>query len=114
MISPAIVSGGQKMAKYLFVYYGGMMARTPEEQQKSMDAWTAWFGKQSKVIVDIGAPTKPGKVVGKNGVRAIGANPITGYTVVEAGDLDVAVSIAKSNPSIPDGGRIAIYEFMPM
>ena len=102
------------MGKYLFVYYGGMMAPTPEEQKKSMDAWMGWFGKLGKDVVDIGAPTKPGKVVGKSGTKAIGNNPVTGYSIIKADDLDTAVAKAKSCPNIADGGQVAVYELLPM
>ncbi len=103
------------MANYLFVYYGGMMTATPAEQKKSMDAWMAWFGKLGQAVVDAGAPTKPGKIVAKSGVRAIGAaNPVTGYSVIKARSVGAAVAMAKDCPIIPEGGRIAIYESLPM
>ena len=102
------------MANFLYVYYGGMMAATPAEQKKSKDVWTAWFGKLGKGLVDAGGPTMPGKLVGKSGVKAVGADPVTGYSVVKADSLDAAVAMAKGCPSIPEGGRVAVYELMPM
>ena len=102
------------MANYLFVYYGGMMAVTPAKQKKSMDAWNAWFGKLGKALVDKGAPTMPGKIVGKSGAKKITGDPVTGYGVVKADSLDAAVTMAKGCPSIPDGGQVAVYELMPM
>jgi hypothetical protein len=102
------------VANYLFVYYGGMVAATPAEQKKSMDAWMAWFGKMGKAVVDIGAPTKPGKTVGRAGARATGANPVTGYSIIKADSLDAAVDMAKGSPGIKEGGKIAVYEILPM
>ncbi len=102
------------MANYLFVYYGGMMAATPAEQKKSMDAWMGWFGKLGKAVVEKGAPTKPGKVVSKSGAKSIRANPVTGYTVIKADNLDAAVVMAKGCPSIPEDGQVAVYELLPM
>jgi hypothetical protein len=102
------------MAKFLLVYYGGMMAATPAEQKKSMDAWMGWFGKLGKAVVDAGAPTKPGKIVGKGGNKAIGADPVTGYSIIQANNLDAALTLAKGCPSIPEGGTVAVYELMPM
>jgi hypothetical protein len=102
------------MANYLFVYVGGEMAATPAAQKKSMDAWMAWFGKLGKAVVDMGASVKPGKIVGKNGVKAVGANPVTGYTVVKADSLDAAVAMAKSNPDIAGSMQIGVYEIVPM
>ncbi len=103
------------MGNYLFVYYGDMgMAATPAEQKKSMDAWMGWFGKMGKAVVDGGAPTKPGKIVSKSGARAISANPVTGYTIIKAANLDAAVLMAKGCPSIPADGQVAVYELLPM
>jgi hypothetical protein len=102
------------MVNWLFVYYGGMMATTPEEQKKSMDAWKGWFGKLGKAIVDGGAPTKPCTIVSKSGTSAIGANPVTGYTIIQADTLDAAVVMANGCPSIPEDGQVAIYELLPM
>jgi hypothetical protein len=102
------------MPKYLFVYYGGMMAETPAQQKKSMDAWMGWFGGLGKAVVDAGAPTKPGKTVSKAGARVTGANSVTGYSVVQARSLGAAVKMAKECPIIPEDGKIAVYEMMPM
>ena len=102
------------MANYLFVYYGGMMASTPAEQKKSMEAWMGWFGKLGKAVVEMGAPTMPGKIVRSSGVRAIGKEPITGYSIIKADDLNAAVEMAKGCPSIPEGGSVAIYETLAM
>lgn len=102
------------MAKYLFVYYGGMTATTPAAKKKSMDAWNAWFGKLGKAVIDMGAPTRPGKIVGKGGARDIGADSVTGYTVIKADNLDAAVAMARTGPNITEGGRIAVYEIMAM
>jgi hypothetical protein len=102
------------MAKYLYVYYGGMSGGTPAEQEKSMKAWTAWFTKMGKAVVDMGTPTGPGKKVTKNSVRAVGANPVTGYSVIQASNIDKAADMAKDCPIMDEGGSIAIYEALPM
>ena len=102
------------MANFLYVYYGGMMAATPAAQKKSMDAWMGWFKKLGKAVIDGGVPTKPGKLVGKGSAKAIGNNPVTGYSIIKADNLDAAVAIAKGCPNIPDGGQVAVYELMPM
>jgi hypothetical protein len=102
------------MANYLLVYYGGGMAATPAEQKKSMDAWMGWFGKLGKAVVDMGAPTKPGKLVSKAGAKDISADPVTGYTIIKADSLNAATTIAKGCPNISDGGQVAVYEILPM
>jgi hypothetical protein len=100
--------------KFLFVYYGGAMATTPAAQKKSMDTWMAWFTKQGKAIVDMGAAVKPGKMVAKTGAKAMSGEMVTGYSVVMAESLDAAVAIAKTSPNVAEGGQIGVYEIMPM
>ncbi len=104
------------MDKFLLVYYGGKMSATPEEGQKSMEVWMKWFKDLGKAVVDMGAPTMPGKVVGKRSTKAgfVGEQPVTGYTVLQATNLDEAVKLAKTCPQIEDGGQIAVYTIMSM
>ena len=104
------------MHKYLFVFYGGLTpdTSTPAQQKKEMDAWMGWFGKMGKAVVQNGGPAMPGKIVSKSGVRAIGKDPVTGYSIIQAKDLAAAVEMAKGCPSIPEGGKVAVYETMAM
>ena len=99
------------MENYLFVYYGGKMAGTPAEQKKSMDDWMNWFKNQGAAVVDAGNPTMPGKLVTKRGVKLIGGEPVTGYSIFKAKDMDAAVAIAKTSPQM-EGGEIAVYSIM--
>ncbi|MBI2831497.1 MAG: hypothetical protein HYX79_04490 [Chloroflexi bacterium] len=105
------------MANYLFLYYGGMEEghpATPEQMKKEMEIWTDWFQKLGKAVVEMGAPTKPGKTVSKAGARATGANAVAGYSIIKANNLGAAVNIAKSHPHIPKGIKIAVYELVAM
>ncbi len=102
------------MAKYLLVYYGGKMETDPKLVEKSMATWMKWFTALGKSVVDGGAPTQPGKIVSSNGVKSVGAKPVSGYTILQADSLDAAVALAKGCPVIADGGQVAVYPFMPM
>jgi hypothetical protein len=102
------------MANYLLVYYGGAMETDPKKAKATMDAWMKWFGGLGKALVEGGAPTMPGKFVGADGVKSVGANPVTGYSIIKADNLDKAVTIAKGSPQIAAGGQIGVYETTPM
>ena len=102
------------MAKYLLVYYGGQMETDPKKQAKSMDAWMKWFGSLGKAVVDGGAPTMPGKIVTATGVKSPGVKPVTGYSIMQAANMDAALKIAKGSPQITAGGQVAVYELAPM
>jgi hypothetical protein len=103
------------MAKFLFVYYGGKMAASPKEVEKSNNDWMAWFKALGKSVVDPGAPTMPGKVVSTAGTKAgVIGEPVTGYMVVNAADLDAAAKMAKGAPGMADGLKVAVYPMMDM
>lgn len=102
------------MAKYVLAYKGGGMGDTPEAQQKSMDAWMAWFASMGADLVDGGAPFGPSTTVTAEGVTQGGASALTGYTIVSAESLDAAAEKAKSCPVLTSGGTIEVYEAMPM
>ena len=104
------------MSKFVFGYHGGGMADTPEEQEASMAAWGRWFGELGDALVDGGAPFGEKKTVGSGGsvTNGGGANPLTGYSIVEADDLDAAVTIAKGSPILGDGGSVEVAEAIDM
>jgi hypothetical protein len=99
------------MPNYLFVYYGsgGGEASTPAEQKKMMDAWTGWFAKLGKAVVEMGAPTGSGKTVTKAGARATGQDGVAGYSIIKANNMGAAVNLAKSNPYMSGGMKIGVY-----
>jgi hypothetical protein len=103
------------MPDYVFVYYGGMDSTpTPAQQKKSMEVWTAWFAKLGKSVVNMGAPTKPGRTVTNAGGRPTGKHGIAGYSIIKANNLGAAVNLAKSHPDVARGLKIGVYELTPM
>lgn len=104
------------MAKFLFVYHGGKKPEGKAEQARVMDAWGKWMGGMGAAMVDGGAPVGmsttvlPGGSVADNG----GANPVSGYSLVEAKTVADAVAHAKGCPILAEGGSIEIAETLDM
>ena len=98
------------MAKYHFAYSGGATPGNEAEQKASMASWMAWFGVLGESIVDPGNPFGPSKSVSAKGVSNTGAAGLSGYTLVNAINLDAAVELAKGCPIISEGGFLDIYE----
>ncbi len=94
------------MAKYVLVYQGGAMAETEEAQQAAMAAWGAWVGALGAAVVDGGAPFGARAAVGGGEARS----GLTGYSILEAPDLDAAVKLGEGCPIIADGGSVDVYE----
>ncbi len=103
------------MPKYLYTYHGGSMPETPEEGEAMMAAWMSWFGQLGEAVVDGGNPTSMAKTVSADSVvDGGGANPATGYSLVNASDLDAAVEMAKGCPVLSSGGTVEVAELMEM
>jgi hypothetical protein len=104
------------MAKYLFVYHGGSRPETKDAQAKVMAAWGEWFGSMGKAVINGGNPVGKSWTVKSNGSVAKdgGANPVSGYSLIEAKDYDEAAAKAKGCPLLGSGGSVEIAEAMDM
>jgi len=102
------------MAKFLLAYHGGGMPETEEEGARVMEAWGAWYQELGSAIADPGNPTGRGATVAPGGAISDGggANPITGYTILEAADFDTAVTSAKGCPILDSGGSVEVCEIV--
>ncbi len=100
------------MPKYLFVYHGGGMPDTPEDQQKAMEAWGAWYGQMGSKVVDGGNPVGPSTTVHSDGgvTSDGGPNPVSGYGVFEADTVEDAIEMAKGCPVLTSGGSVELAE----
>jgi hypothetical protein len=104
------------MAKYVFAYHGGSQPRNPEEAKKVMDAWGGWFGALGAAVIDGGNPVGKSSTVKSDGslVDGGGPNPVSGYSLIEASNLEDAHRKAKGCPLLKAGGSIEIAQAMDM
>jgi hypothetical protein len=102
------------MAKFVFAYHGGKKPESPEEGEKVMASWRAWFAGMGDAVVDGGGPVGLSKTVTSGGVDANGgANPLSGYSLITADSLDAAVAMAQGCP-ILDSGTVEVAEAIEM
>ena len=104
------------MAKYLFVYHGGKIATNPQEAQEVMNAWGAWFGALGASVLDGGNPVGQSFTVRPDGslTSAGGANPASGYSLIEAASAEDAHAKAKTCPLLKAGGSIEFAQAIDM
>ena len=104
------------MSKYLFVYHGGKKPESDAEVAEVMDAWGTWLGGMGASVVDGGNPVgmsttiNPDGSVSDNG----GANPASGYGIIEADSLDDAVTKAQGCPILKSEGSVELAEIIDM
>jgi hypothetical protein len=104
------------MAKFVFAYHGGGAPSSPAEAKKVMDAWGAWFGSLGAAVIDGGNPVAKSSTVKSDGalVDGGGANPLSGYSLIEASNLQDAHKKAQGCPLLKAGGTIEIAQAMDM
>jgi hypothetical protein len=105
------------MSEFTYLFRGRQTSGSPEERQKHMEKWVAWFK-------DLGAkghlknPGHPldgaGKVVSgkqkaiKDGPFAESKDVVAGFIVVEANDLVHATELSKGCPILEVGGSVEV------
>ncbi|MFV1969485.1 MAG: hypothetical protein ACC683_00620 [Acidimicrobiia bacterium] len=96
------------MKKYVFLHQG-FVPPTPEIGE----AWGAWFTSIADKIVDSGSPFGSAREITKDGTTdlPLDLDALTGYTIINAADLDEATEIASTCPFI---SGIRVYEAMSM
>jgi hypothetical protein len=98
------------------VYHGGSHPQTEDEVKQVMNAWGEWFGSMGSAVVDGGNPVGMSSTVKSDGSVASdgGANPASGYSLVEASSLDDALAKAKGCPILAAGGSVEVAEAIDM
>jgi hypothetical protein len=104
------------MAKYLFVYHGGSVPQSDAEKARVMNAWGEWMGGMGAALLDGGNPVGQSYTVSGKGTVTDngGANPASGYSLVEAASLTEALAHAKACPILSDGGSVEVAQAMDM
>jgi len=101
------------MSKFVLAYAGGQMAATEAEIQASMAQWGQWFTDLGPAVLDGGNPFGASTKVTAGG-RADATTGVTGYSVIEAADLEAAAALAKGCPVLANGGSVDVYEALDM
>ena len=102
------------MAKFVYLYTGGQMAEGPEDQEKAMQEWGAWFGSLGDSVTDMGNPFGTSATVGSGRVADGGASSASGYSIITADSLADATAKVTGCPVLTTGGAVEVYEAIPM
>jgi len=102
------------MKAFTFAYYGEPKFKSPEEGASYMGKWKAWVSGLGDALVNPGTPFGKTKTVSSSGVSdGGGSNRLTGYSIVAAENMDVALEMAKRCPHL-EHGTIDVAEAMEM
>ena len=112
------------MEKFMFIFHGGSStSSSPEAMQANMGKWMAWIDKlNSNGQYVAGEPLIPGgKLVSGSGGKNVTDGPYTegkevvgGFFIVNAKDINEAVTMAKECPDYEIGGTVQVRQVMKM
>jgi hypothetical protein len=111
------------MSEFVFLYRSEQRPTSPEEMQRLVQKWMAWFKDLAAKghVVDRGQPLeRSGKLVqGANkpiidGPFAEAKDVVGGYTLIKAGDISEAAELAKGCPVLERGGQVEVRPVMKL
>ena len=110
------------MKKFVAIYnapaeaMAKMATATDEEKAAGMKPWMAWKDALGEKLVDMGNPFMPGQRLTSGGEANASGTEITGYSIVQASDLDEAKSLFRNHPHLgwTDGCTIDLHECVNM
>ncbi|WP_109510187.1 YciI family protein [Nocardioides speluncae] len=103
------------MTKFLYVYHSPPLPAdapepTPAEMEAAMKPWFDWRERVGAGMVDFGTPTAGGVRVSPDGTKPSQLQ-VTGYSIIEAPDLDAAIALTDGHPHLAwPGGEIEVHE----
>jgi hypothetical protein len=105
------------MSEFAFLFRGRQKFESPEQGQKHIQKWLAWF-KELGAQGHIKHPGHPLEFTGKvvrgqqkivtDGPYAEAKDLVGGYIIVQASDLAEAVELSKGCPILEVGGSVEI------
>lgn len=111
------------MSEFVFLYRSKGRSGSPEEMQRELARWTAWFrGLEAQgCLKAIGHPLeRSGKLVNgrqktvSDGPFAEAKDAIGGYSIIVAADLTEASEIAKGCPVLDVDGIVEVRPICTM
>ncbi len=103
------------MAQYIITYLGGDQPSSPEEGRQHFAKYKEWLVSLGDSAVSPANPLKDTRTVNSDGtVTTGGTTSMSGYTVIEADSMEVALEIAKACPFLDIGGSLEVSELMQM
>jgi hypothetical protein len=103
------------MPNYILAYHGGKIPESPEEGAEHMAKWEAWADGLGDSLINKGTPLGKPKTISSNGVTdGGGVNPLIGYSILKAENIDAAVKMVEDSPHVNYGGTMVVAEMMEM
>ena len=102
------------MPECVLAYHVGNMPDDPEIRNELWKEWEAWVSEHQEDLIEPQKPLGMSKTVSSEGVEdGGGPNPLQGFSILKADDMDAALEVAKSCPFLKIG-TIEVAQIMQM
>jgi hypothetical protein len=99
----------------MLTYLGGDQPSSPEEGKKHFAKYQEWLSSLGEAAVSPANPLKDTKLVNPDGTVSSGSSTsMSGFTIIEADSMEVALQIAKNCPFLDIGGSLEVSELLQM
>ena len=82
-----------------------MAGASSEDMEKGMESWMEWAAKCGDALVDFGTPLGGGQKLSETGSTPSDRH-VTGYSVLQAEDMDGAKALLQGHPHLWMGGGL--------
>jgi len=103
------------MSQFIISYLGGNQPSTPEQGKQHFEKYKAWLSSIGDSMVSPANPFKNTCTIKPDGSVTEGSSTsMSGYTIIEADDMDKALELAKTCPFLDIDGTLEISELVQM
>lgn len=104
------------MPKFVLAYHGSPKLDSKEAGAAHMAEWQNWMQSLGDAVVDPGVPVGPSITILPDGTvkNDGGTNPLVGFTILQADNIEEVIKMTKPCPHITAGGSIEVAPVMDM
>ncbi|MDJ0807951.1 MAG: hypothetical protein QNJ78_14110 [Gammaproteobacteria bacterium] len=103
------------MPHYALLYLGGEQPSSPEEGKRQFSRYLDWLASLGDSAVSPANPLKNTHTVNPDGsVTTGGSTTLSGYSIIQAETMELALAIARTCPFLETGGSLEVSELGEM
>ncbi len=88
-----------------------MANATPEQKAAGMKPWMDWKDSMGDKLIELGSPLMGAHVLKADGSETQGKSEVTGYSIIQANDIEEAKALLKKHPHLQWADNVAIEIF---
>jgi hypothetical protein len=103
------------MPQFIFVYLGGELPDSPQEEQKHFQRYQRWLDSLGNAVISPAIPFGDTHVVQPDGTLSSGStSAMSGLSIMRMDSLEEALAAARSCPFLEINGTLEVSEMIEM